>query len=354
MTYNVVQWSTGWVGSIAMRAMLARDDLNLVGVWTHSADRAGCDVGELIGVEPTGISASSDAEALLALGPDCICYASEGQARQDEVVADFCQMLEAGINVVTTSTPGLLYPDGWNPELVARLRAACERGGASIYASGIEPGFVGDHLALVLSTQSRKISSIRTQEIFLYSTYPNPFTIYEVFGFGKPPEDTCLMQIPGVQAGAWGPPVQIVADRLGVRLDRIRETYDKRLTDRELSVAAGTIPAGTVGAVRFETIGVVDGRDAIIIEHINRLAPEVAPDWPTSDHPGMYRVMFEGEPSMTCELKLGAAEDFEVHGMVSTAMRIVNAIPAVCDAAPGIWNAADLPLTLPKQAFSVA
>ena len=353
MVYNVVVWSTGWVGSIAIRAIAQRDDLKLVGVWVNSAEKVGRDAGDLVGIAPLGVLASNDVDAMLALKPDCVCYASTGEARHEEVVADFCRILEAGINVVTTSTPGLLYPHGWDPALVSRLEAASLRGGASIYASGIEPGFVGDHLALVLSTQSRQITSIRTQEIFLYSTYPNAFTLFEVFGFGKPVGATCFMELPGVQAGVWGPPVQMVADRLGVKLDRIRETYDKKVTQRSLEVAVGTIPAGTVGAVRFETIGVVDGRDAIVIEHVNRLSPDVAPEWPTSDHPGTYRIVFDGDPSMLCELKLGSPGDFADHGMVSTAMRIVNAIPAVCEAQPGISDAVKLPLTLPVQAFSV-
>jgi hypothetical protein len=74
----------------------------------------------------------------------------------------------------------------------------------------------------------------------------------------------------------------MVADHMGVQLDEIRETYDKRVTDRRLEVAAGVIEPGTVAAVRFETIGVVDGRDAIVIEHINRVSNDVAPDWPTA------------------------------------------------------------------------
>jgi hypothetical protein len=159
------------------------------------------------------------------------------------------------------------------------------------------------------------------------------------------------MELPGVQASAWGPPVQLVADQLGAPLDEIRETYDKRVTDRPLEVAAGTIEAGTVGAVRFETIGVVEGRDAIVIEHVNRMAPDLAPDWPTADRDGTYRVAFDGEPRLSCELTLGGPDDFTHHGLVATAMRVVNAIPFVCEADPGIVSAVDLPLTLPRHAF---
>jgi hypothetical protein len=145
----------------------------------------------------------------------------------------------------------------------------------------------------------------------------------------------------------------MVADRLGVELDDIRETYDKRVTERTLTTAAGPIEAGTVGAVRFETIGVVGGRDAIVIEHVNRMALDLAPDWPVADRDGTYRVVFDGDPALTCELQLGTGDhDFSDAGMLATAMRVVNAIPAVCAARPGIVTATDLPLTLPVDAFA--
>lgn len=342
-----MQWSTGGVGSIAIKAIAGRHDLELAGVWVHSADKVGRDAGDLAGIGPLGVKATSDADALVALRPDCVCYSASGEIRPAEAVDDFCRILEVGVNVVTTSIPGLLYPAGWEATQVSRIRAACARGNATLYASGLEPGFAGDHLVLLLATLSRTITSVRTQEIISYSTYPVASTMFEVFGFGMPPEHQCLMEIPGVQTSAWGPPVQIVADRLGLRLDEIRETYEKRITERRLEVAAGTLSAGTVGAVRFETVGVVNGRDAIVIEHVNRMAPDIAPEWPASDHPGTYRIVFDGEPTMTCELHLGGPDDFGYHGMIATALRVVNAIPFVCRAAPGIIDATELPLTLP-------
>ena len=353
-TYRVGQWSTGSVGSLALGAIARRPDLDLVGVCVHTPDKAGRDAGPLAGLGPLGIETTADVDVFLAGSPDCVCYTASGESRPTEAVDDCCRLLEAGINVVTTSVPGLLYPAGYDAGEVQRLQTACQRGGASLYASGIEPGFAGDHLVLVLATLARSIRSVRTQEIFSYAEYPVTFTMFDVFGFGKPPEHRCLMELPGVQGSAWGPPVQLVADQLGVQLDEIRETYDKRVTDRPLDVAAGTIDAGTVGAVRFETIGVVDGRDAIVIEHINRMAPDLAPDWPTADRDGTYRLAFDGDPSLTCELTLGGPDDFTHHGLIATAMRVVNAIPFVCDADPGILTAVDLPLTLPRHAFDAS
>jgi hypothetical protein len=347
----VVQWSTGGVGALAIAAISRRPDLELIGVWVHDPGKVGRDVGELAGIEPLGLAATANADELLALAPDCVCYSASGESRPTEAIDDFCRILDAGINVVTTSVPGLLYPPGFDTSEVARVDAACRRGGASLYVSGIEPGFAGDQLVLTLATLSDRIRSVRTQEIFGYQDYPVAFTMFEVFGFGKPLEHQCLMELPGVQTGAWGPPVRLVADQLGVELDEIRETYEKRATERRLDVAAGTIEAGTVGAVHFETIGVVDGQDAIVIEHVNRMAPDLAPEWPNADRDGTYRVIVDGEPGLTCELQLGGADDYSHHGMLATTMRVVNAIPFVCDAEPGIVTSTDLPLTLPRHAF---
>jgi hypothetical protein len=175
--------------------------------------------------------------------------------------------------------------------------------------------------------------------------------MFDVFGFGRPTDYQAIMALPGVQSSTWGPPVRMVAAALGVELDEIRETHETRVTPRRLEVAAGVIEAGTVGAVRFETIGVVGGRDAIVIEHINRMAPDIAPEWPSGDRDGTYKIIIDGTPSMECTLTLGSPESASDDGMVATAMRIVNAIPAVCDAEPGLVSSLDLPLTLPRHAF---
>jgi hypothetical protein len=204
---------------------------------------------------------------------------------------------------------------------------------------------------LTLATLSESIASIRTQEIFRYDEYPVTFMMFDVFGFGKPMDYTPLMALDGAQLGTWGPPVRMVAAALGVELDGVRETYDRRVTERTLEVAAGVIEAGTVGAIRMETIGVVDGRDAIVIEHVNRMADDVAPDWPTADRDGTYRVVVEGNPTLRCELTVGEAVTASAEGMVATTSRIVNAIPYVIDAPPGLVSSLDLPLTLPRGAL---
>jgi len=351
MTYRVVGWSTGWVGRLAIQSIARRPDLELVGLWVHSPEKVGVDAGTLAGIDPVGITATADVDALLALAPDCVCYSASGEGLDVAAAADIERILAAGINVVTVSIPGLVFPAGYEPKMRARLEDAARRGNATLYASGIEPGFAGDQFVLTLLTMSDTITSVRTQEIFLYDTYPVEFVMREVFGFGKPLDHQPIMAMPGVQQGTWGPPVRMVADRLGVELDEIRETYAVAPTPRELHVAAGTIEAGTIGAVRFETIGVVNGRDAIVIEHINRMAPDLMPEWPTADRDGTYRILVEGNPNLSCDLQVGLADTAGDEGMVATTMRIVNAIPYVCDAPAGLVSSLDLPLTTPRHAF---
>jgi hypothetical protein len=351
MPLRVIQWATGGVGALALHAILGRRDFALAGVLVTSPEKDGRDAGELAGLAPAGVRATRDVEAILTTDADCVCYAAHGETRLRACVDDLARILASGKNVVTTSLPQLVHPASFDPALRARLEEACRTGGTSAFATGIEPGFAGDLLPSVLCTMSEQVESIRTQELFSWSAYPVASTVFEVFGFGKPVGHKPLLTLPGVQRASWGPAVELVASALGVEVEAFRETYEVYPTPRRLEVAAGAIEAGTVGAIRFETIGVVNGRDAIVIEHVNRMAPDLAPHWPSASRDGVYRVRVEGRPRLACELALGSPEDFSAHGMIATAMRAVNAIPAVCAAPPGLVSSLDLPLTLPRGAF---
>lgn len=348
---RVIVWSTGWIGSIAIRAIHRRPGLELVGVWVHTPEKVGQDAGVLAGSDPIGITATDDIDALLALRPDCVVYAASGPEQDAAAVPDYIRILEAGINVVTVTSPALVYPPAFEPTWTEQLAHAAEAGGASLYASGIEPGFAADQLPLVLATQSNTIRSIRTAELFLYDTYPVTFVMMDVMGFGRPLDFEPMLAMPGVQAAAWGPPIKLIAAGLGVEIEEIREVFERAPTDRTFEVACGTIEAGTCGVVRTQTIGVVSGREAIVIEHVNRMAPDLAPQWPIGERDGVYRIVIEGEPDIQCDMTLGSPSTATPNGMVSTAMRVVNAVPYVVAAPPGLLSSLDLPLTLPRHAF---
>ncbi|HEY3671882.1 MAG TPA: dihydrodipicolinate reductase [Acidimicrobiia bacterium] len=341
-------WGSGEVAAAAIGAIAERADLELVGVWVHSPDKDGRDAGLLRGGSPIGVAASTNADALLALGPDCVCYA----ATNPHADTDYVRFLEAGINVVTVSTGALVYPPHYLAAGRDSLVAAAEAGRATLYASGLEPGFAGDQFLLTLLTLSKNVRSVRTQKVFSYAGYAPEHMIREVFGFGQPLDHTPLLATPGALAATWGSPVRMVADAMGVELEDIHECYDRAVAPRRLEVACGVIEAGTVGAVRLATIGVVDGHDAIVIEHVNRMATDLAPEWPSAELDGTYRLMVEGEPDLRCDLAVGTPETFGPSFSLATAMRVVNAIPAVCHASPGLVSSLDLPLTLPGHGFS--
>lgn len=352
---RVVVWSTGGVGSIAIDAIRRRPDLDLVGVWVHSPDKVGKDAGELAGIGPLGVAATGDADALIALAPDAVVYAASGPDRDGAAVPDYLRLLGAGINVVSTSSTSLVYPPSYfAPDWRDQLEAAAKAGGASFYASGIFPGFASDQLALLMTTQSKNVRTITASEVALNDHYPVADVMMDGMGFGRPLDFEPMLKTPGFIEMAWKAPIYLIAGGLGVQVERINGFLDRRLTDRDLEVAFGTIEAGTCGAVRTRAAGVVDGREAIVIEHVIRMARDVAPDWPASDCDATYRVDIEGDPDIHCVMTLGAAEG---HGagraaMAATAMRVVNAIPYVVDAPPGLLSSLDIPTTLPCHVFA--
>jgi 2,4-diaminopentanoate dehydrogenase len=347
-------WSTGGVGKIAIDAVSRRPDLELVGVWVHSPEKVGKDAGALAGIEPLGVAATNDADALIALAPDAVVYAASGPDRDGAAVPDYLRLLQAGINVVSTSSTSLVYPPSYFvPDWRDQLEAAAKSGGASFYASGIFPGFASDQLALLMTTQSKNIRTITASEIALNDHYPVADVMMDGMGFGRPLDFEPMLSKPGFIEMAWKAPLYLIASGLGVEVELVRGSLDRELTDRDIEVAFGTIKAGTCGAVRTRAAGVVDGREAIVIEHVIRMARDVAPDWPTSESDATYRVDIEGDPDIHCVLTLGAAEG---HGagraaMASTAMRVVNAIPYVVDAQPGLLSSLDIPTTLPRHVF---
>lgn len=328
--------------------------MKLVGVWVHSPEKVGKDAGVLAGGEPMGVAATNDADALIGLKPDCVVYAASGPQRDAAAVPDYLRLLGAGINVVSTSSTSLVYPPSYfSPAWREQLEAAAKAGHASLYVSGIFPGFASDQLALLMTTQSKKIRSVTATEIALNDHYPVADVMMDGMGFGRPLDFEPMLKTPGFIEMAWKAPIYLMAKGLGVEMEEIHGSLDRQLTDRDIEVAFGTIPSGTCGAVRTRAAGVVNGREAIVIEHIIRMARDVAPDWPQSESDATYRVDIVGDPDIHCELTLGDAEG---HGaghaaMTATAMRVVNAIPYVIDADPGLLSSLAIPTTLPRHAF---
>ncbi len=345
MTYRVAQWGTGNVGRLAVRGILEHPDLELVGLMVHSADKAGKDAGELAGLDPVGVAATTDAADILSLRPDCVSYMASGDLRPDEAVADMSRVLEAGTNVVSTSVVPLVYPPSAPARYREPLGAACDAGGVSCFTSGIDPGFANDLVPFAFLGACERVDSVRVMEILDYSTYLQADVLFDIMGFGKPLDELPLLLQPGIIGLAWGCTVSVLAAGLGTQLEDIREVHERVPAARAYETPLGTIAAGTTAGMRFEVQGIVGGEPRIVLEHVTRINEEVAPEWPNLPGQGGYRVDIEGNPSLHCQFHFeGEDGDHNTGGLTATAMRCLNAIPAVCDAEPGLLSVLDLPL----------
>jgi 4-hydroxy-tetrahydrodipicolinate reductase len=149
VTYKVIQWSTGNVGRHALRLIAEHPDLELAGLWVHSTAKAGVDAGELAGIGRLGIRATNDADALLALDADCVCYTATADLRPTDAIADMARIAASGKNIVSSSVVPLVFPEHVDPQMRRPLEEACASAGVSCFTSGIDPGWANDLLPLV-------------------------------------------------------------------------------------------------------------------------------------------------------------------------------------------------------------
>jgi 4-hydroxy-tetrahydrodipicolinate reductase len=346
---RVIQWSTGNVGYHALRCIIRHPELELAGLWVHSPGKVGRDAGELVDLEPVGVAATDDVDALLASDAECVCYTATADLRPEDALQDICRILEAGKNVVSTSIVPLVHPRGGDAavqQMVERLEAACREGGTSCFTSGIDPGFANDLLPITLLGVCERVDSVRVQEILNYATYEQPEVLFHTMGFGQALDQTPLLLLPGVLGFAWGGVIRMIAEAAGAEVEEVREIYERATLDRDIVLPYGTIAAGTQAGLRFEVQGIVGGEPRIIVEHVTRMDDEVAPEWPTQEGgQGFYRIMVQGSPTLDCRLEIESEDgDHNTGGLVVTAMKVLNAIPAVVAAPPGVLSAIDLPI----------
>ncbi|MUL85699.1 MULTISPECIES: Gfo/Idh/MocA family oxidoreductase [unclassified Mycolicibacterium] len=348
MTIRVAAIGTGNVGKHALAQLVTNPDYELTGVWVSSSSKAGKDAGELAGLDvSTGVLATDDLDAILADKPDCVVYTALADNRLPEALEDYRRILAAGVNVVASSAVFLQYPWQVLPaELIEPIETAAREGCSTLFVNGIDPGFANDLLPLALAGTCQRIEQIRCMEIVDYATYNSAAVMFDVMGFGKPIDETPMLLQPGVLSLAWGSVVRQLAAGLGLELDEVTEEHTRVPAPEDFDIAAGHIPAGTTAALRFEVRGMRDGKPAVVLEHVTRLRDDLCPEWPQpAQEGGSYRVVVTGEPSYTLDLCLSSPNGDHNHaGLVATAARVVNAIPAVVAADPGIRTTLDLPL----------
>ncbi|MCV7283503.1 dihydrodipicolinate reductase [Mycolicibacterium flavescens] len=345
---RVVQFSTGNVGQHSLRALIGRPDLDLVGVHAANPDKIGRDAAELCGLgEPTGVVATDDVDALIALQPDCVVYTALGETRPMEAIEQMAKFLAAGINVVGTSMVWLVTPRQIDDWLRDPLEKACAAGNSSLYVNGIDPGYSGDTAVLAALSLVARAESVTVQEVFDYGNYDDYEYTGTAMGFGNTAEDETAMAFqPGVITTMFGGLVRNIAHHLGVELDDVTQRFEPWYTDRRIECKLMTVEPGGMAGVRFAAEGVRAGVPLITVEHTTRLTPAAAPDWeyPPDSHSGVHKVIVEGEPRVEMSTLLSHPTlDVTEAGCLSTAARVVNVIDWVCDAPQGIIAVEDIP-----------
>lgn len=347
MTIRVVQWTTGNVGQRAVRAMAANPDLELVGCYAWSPDKVGRDVGELCGIDPIGVHATDDVDALLALEPDCVVYNPQWPD-VDELV----RILASGANVVSTAA----FIDGTTLGAGReRILEACEQGESSMFGSGISPGFV-EQVAIVTAGICDRIDKVVIAEASDTTMYDSPTTEIPA-GFGRPIDDPELPGMAEAGTAVFGEAVALVADALGVELDEIVCEPEYAATTEDVVMESWTIPAGHVAGVAASWQGRVKGRTIVEVNVRWKKGQTLDPDWTIEEG---HTITIEGMPTVRTRLEYLPPPDFQattfaeflVIGMIMTAMPVVNAIPRVVEAAPGIVTYNDLPMPLPRHVVS--
>jgi 2,4-diaminopentanoate dehydrogenase len=350
---RVIQWATGGVGKAAIECMLNHPQLELAGCWAHSAAKDGVDVGQIIGISPLGVAATTSVHAILDLDADCVMY-SPLVPNDEEVMA----ILRSGKNVVTPV--GWVYPDLGNPRVKAIADAAIE-GGVTLHGSGIHPGGITERFPLMLSGLSSAVTHVRAEEFSDIRTYNAPDVVRHIMGFGGSPEEAMHGPMANLLESGFKMSVRMIADHMGFRIDpNIRTIQEIAVATADVDYDPIPIAAGTVAARRFRWQALAGG-EPVITAAVNWLMGEanLDPAWNFGGRGERFEVEITGDPTVSLTFKglqpPSIAEGLQRNpGVVATANHCVNAIPDVCAAEPGIKTYLDLPLFAGRPAPGLA
>lgn len=337
--YRVVQWATGNIGLRALREVIRHPGLELVGVLVYDPEKDGVDAGVLCGVGAVGVAATNDRAVIAALEADCVLHMPRALELDDIV-----PLLDAGTNVVTTR--GELFAGGakLGDEARASVIAACERGGSSIYATGSSPGFITDALPLALLSMQRRVDSVAIEEYANLSRRDSPHLLFRIMGFAQP-LSSFQDRSPHL-LGEFGPPLGALAEAAGRPVDDWSATGEVAAVRRDTTIAAGSLPAGSIGGQRTHVVGRSAGAEVVRLTLNWYCTDDLDPPWDL--RPTGWRVQVRGDAPFDVELPFPIPlDDLGSHTPAYTANRPVNAIPYVCAAAPGILSTTDLPAITP-------
>ena len=360
VAYRVVQWGTGWAGRQAIPGIIDHPDLELVGVYVTSDAKDGRDAGELAGIAPVGIAATTDVDRVMGLGADCHLFMLQGHRPKAvrACVERMAAILEAGQNVCQTSVVPLYYPEFAPAEIRDPIVEACAAGGSRCYSTGVYPGVMSDVIPMALLAGCERVERVRVTEILNYIQYYGAAEA-RLIGIGGP-MDAAEEYARRVAAGTMaivGAGIHHLAARLGVELDDLRTADVEVAPARERAEVEGfVIEPGTFGALRHVTQGWAWGRPVVEFAFVTRYDDAAAPEWPRArgGYGGCYRIEIDGSLSLDVDVNLVGhrADPAQTQGFATSSAQLgaylmttapaINAIPFLCRAAPGLYGSMDL------------
>ena len=342
-TYRVVQWCTGVVGKAALKHFIENPVFELAGVLVTNPDKVGKDAGELVGLPATGVTATDNVEKIIALEADCVHFAP--------IVTDvdmICRLLSSGKNVASVAGP---FSPQHYPDQFQKIEAACREGSASYHSCGIHPGFSGDLLPLTLTRLMNRIDHIQVFEFI--DKVKNPMIYTEMMGFGSDPDELLAKPRRSPEAPyAFAPSMAMVAEGLGKTIEKITTKFEVATATKDIPYSlgegkgGGVIRKGMVGGQHYEWTGWANGKPLITYHFYWSMGPDIEPQW---DIDSRYQVVIDGDPPMEVRLMSAPGADGvrPFLGLPWTGLLGATALPAVCDAAPGVVTHIDLGVVQP-------
>jgi 4-hydroxy-tetrahydrodipicolinate reductase len=347
--YRIVQWGTGNVGKHALRTIVERPEFELVGARVYDPAKVGIDAGLLLGGEPIGVVATDDTDEILALDADCVCYtpiAGEVMGRR-RLMDDLTRLLASGKNVVSSAMEDFAFLG--TPVQIERaakaysaLSQACVTGQTTYLQQGVNPGFAMDLWPAQLSRLCRRIDHLRATEVVDMRRYTSIQMMHGI-GFGIPPDQPSEMHkgMTDIENMSFGLEARLLANELGLDLDAVVYRKEVGVAEEPVEIAAGTLDAGTVAVMKLVVDGMLHGRAVITLEWIWRTTDDVRTDWPTGS--SRWLVHVDGDPTLDAQLELATELDARRATSLAAAALLLNAVPTVCAAPPGLLNGLTVP-----------
>lgn len=343
--YRVAQWATGRIGVMSLRELIRSPQFELVGVYVHSEAKDGKDAGELCGLAPVGVKATRDIDQVIALKPDCVVAVQDG-CNLDDV----CRFLEAGINIAT-SRVDFLEPERMDPEVRRRVEDACRKGQASIHATGSSPGFSSEILPMAAISMSRRMDCMTIDEFADVPLSCPDVQVTEGMGFGRPADGVFDPALLHHHAHGFEQSVNAVAKGLGITLDGFEVFGEMAGAKARFLLPGGTpIEKGTLAAQRVTIAGIRGGKPVIRFRVNWYTTTDIDQDWDLRENG--WRLLIEGDTPLEINVRFPLAvsdPQFSPAMAGITAFSVVNTVPFIVEAEPGIRTTAELPPIVPRM-----